>query len=159
MSMKKSKLDNPRLKDSVIKQLAVGTPQREIAEQVGLDRSQISRFANKQDVKKFIEQEQMRLLDVVPDAVESVMELIRDFKDTPKENTGQRKLIYKAISDVLKSVGLFTTPVQSQTLINIYDDASQTIFSPEVLEILRNHHSDIIDVDLGFDQNEMENNT
>jgi len=71
---KKSKLDQPVIKDkdNVIKQLAVGVPQQVIAQQVSIDRSTVSRFKNREDIRPFIEQEQMNLLEVVPDAVENV---------------------------------------------------------------------------------------
>ena len=144
------KLDNPIIKESVIKQLAVGTPQKEIAKQVELHQSQISRFANREDVRVLIEQEQLKLLDVVPDAVECVIDLVREFKDTPKDKIQQRKLIYKAISDVLKSVGLFATPIQSQTLVNIYNDNRTDVYSPEVLALL-SKTDDVFDIDLGLD--------
>lgn len=77
-------------------------------------------------------------MDVVPDAVECVIDLVREFKNTPREKIQQRKLIYKAISDVLKSVGLFATPLQSQTLVNIYNDNRMEVLSTEVLDILAN---------------------
>lgn len=53
----RSKLDNPTIRDSVIKQLATGTSQKEIARQVDLNQSQISQFANKENVRTLIEQE------------------------------------------------------------------------------------------------------
>jgi len=152
----KSRLDNPTIRGSVIKQLAIGTSQQEIARQVELNQSQVSRFANRQEVKVLIEQEQLKLLDVVPDAVECVIDLVREFKDTPKDKIQQRKLIYKAISDVLKSVGLFATPMQSQTLVNIYNDQSVNVLAPEVLDILSKHGIErhVIDIDLGLDVRE-----
>lgn len=146
--MRKSKLDNPAIKDSLIKQLAVGTPQKEIAKQVGLDRSQISRFANRKDIKPFIEQEQLKLVEVVPDAVENVKTLVKGMKDIPDGENKKRELSYKATSDVLKSVGLFTTPIHSQTLVNIYNDNRETIISPEVLDLLQARQGDVIDIDL-----------
>jgi predicted XRE-type DNA-binding protein len=48
--VKKSKLDNPYIKEKVIKQLAVGESQNKIAEQVGLNQSQVSRFKNREDI-------------------------------------------------------------------------------------------------------------
>jgi len=144
--MKKSKLDNPVIKESVIKQIAVGVPQKEIAKQVGLDRSQISRFSNRKDIKPFIEHEQLRLVEVVPDAVENVKNLVRGMKDIPEGENKRRELSYKATSDVLKSVGLLATPVHSQTLVNIYNNNSDIHFAPEVMEILKRHlHENIPD--------------
>ncbi len=76
--MRKSKLEIPHIKEQVIKRLAVGENKKSIAKDVGLHRSQISRFANREDIKSFIEQEQMKLVEFVPDAVENVKELVID---------------------------------------------------------------------------------
>ena len=136
--MKKSKLENPKIKEAVVKQLAVRTSQTVIAEQVGLSQSSISRFANKEDVRTFIEQEQFKLVEVVPDAVENVKSLVKEMKKIPKKENKRRELSYKASTDVLKSVGLLPTPVQSQTLVNIYQDNKQLI-TPLIRKLLDEH--------------------
>ena len=144
---KQSKLDHPAIKDNVIKQLAVGVPQNVIARQVGIDRSAVSRFKNREDIRPFIEQEQMKLLEVVPDAVENVKELVKDMKGLDKKDYKGRELSYKASADVLKSVGLLPTPVQSQTLINIFNAEAAACLSPEVLRILKKLDEDrVIDI-------------
>ena len=81
--MKKSKLDRPPTKVEVIKRLAVGESQSSIAEEVGLNRSAVNRFAKREDIRPFIEREQMKLVEAVPDAVENVKELVRDMKNIP----------------------------------------------------------------------------
>ena len=130
--MRRSKLDTPHIKKEVIKRLAVGEPQNSVAKDVGLDQSQVSRFSRREDIQAFIEQEQKRLLDVVPDAVENVMSLVREFKNIPAKETKRRELSYKASTDVLKSVGLLPTPVQSQTLVNIC--STKNVFMSPVME-------------------------
>ena len=75
-AMKRSKLDIPHIKKDVIRRLAVGESQGSIAKDVGLSQSQISRFARREDIKPFIENEQMRLIGKVPDAVDYVKSLI-----------------------------------------------------------------------------------
>lgn len=47
--MKRSKLDVSHIKKEVIRRLAVGESQRSIAKDVGVDHSQISRFARRED--------------------------------------------------------------------------------------------------------------
>ena len=61
--MKKSKLDNPHIKQEVVKRLAVGESQNAIAQDFGLNKSQVCRFAKREDIRPFIEQEQMNLLE------------------------------------------------------------------------------------------------
>jgi len=136
--MRKSKLDTPHIKKEVIKRLAVGESQSSIANSVGLDQSQVSRFSSREDIRAFIEEEQKKLLEVVPDAVGNVMSLVREMKDIPAKDTKRRELSYKASTDVLKSVGLLPTPLQSQTLVKIY--SSQNVFmSPVMAEALKKY--------------------
>lgn len=142
--MKKSKLDTPHIKEQVVKQLAVGESQNSIAREMGLHQSQISRFANREDIKALIEQEQRRLLEVVPDAVENVKSLVREMKTIPKKDIKSRELSYKASKDVLKSVGLLPTPIQSQTFINLYQH-NQTALNPIILELLGKNSEKAID--------------
>jgi predicted transcriptional regulator len=133
--MKKSKLDIPHIREKVVKELAVGKSQNVIAKDVGLNQSSVSRFANRDDIRALIEQEQAKLLDCVPDAVQNVKDLVREMRDIPKKDTKRRELSYKASKDVLKSVGLLPTPIQSQTLVNLYQD-NKTLISPFIQELL-----------------------
>jgi predicted transcriptional regulator len=133
--MKKSKLDIPHIREKVVKELAVGKSQNVIAKDVGLNQSSVSRFANRDDIRALIEQEQAKLLDCVPDAVQNVKDLVREMRDIPKKDTKRRELSYKASKDVLKSVGLLPTPIQSQTFVNLYQD-NKTVISPFIQELL-----------------------
>ena len=133
--MKKSKLDTPHIKAQIVKQLAVGESQNSLAREMSLDQSQISRFANREDINALIEQEQVRLTECVPDAVENVKSLVTGMKDIPKKDTKERELAYKATKDVLKSVGIFPSPIQSQTFINLTQQNTQ-ILSPNVMKVL-----------------------
>ncbi|MGE5254140.1 MAG: helix-turn-helix domain-containing protein, partial [Planctomycetaceae bacterium] len=94
--MKTSKLDIPHIRQEVVKRLAVGQTQADIARDFGLHRSQVSRFAKRADTRQFIEAEQMKLLEAVPDAVENVKGLVREMKDIPKGDTKRRELSYRA---------------------------------------------------------------
>jgi hypothetical protein len=133
--VRKSKLDNPHIKQGVVQRLAVGERPKSIAKDVGLSPSQIYRFAKREDIKPFIEQEQIRLLEVVPDAVENVKELVREMKNIPKKDVKRRELSYKASLDTLKAVGIMPSPVQSQIITNIYQQTSFTI-SPVIRALL-----------------------
>jgi hypothetical protein len=70
--MKRSKLDTPHTRQEVIKRLAVGENKAAIAQDFGLHRSQVCRFAKREDIRPFIEKEQLKLLEAVPDAVQNV---------------------------------------------------------------------------------------
>ena len=64
-----STLDRLPVKQEVIHKLAVGETQTSIAKQIGVDQSTISRFANKDEAQKLIEEEQLKLVEVLPDGV------------------------------------------------------------------------------------------
>lgn len=147
--MRKSKLDAPHIKAQVVKQLASGESQNSIAKETGLNQSQISRWSNKGDIIALIEQEQERLLKVVPDAVENMKDLVKEMKSIPKKDIKRRELSYKATKDVLKSVGLLPTPVQSQVFINLYQQ--NTALSPIILQLLAKC-SEMPDIEQDVDQ-------
>ncbi len=106
-------------KKNVVQRLAVGESQRSVTKEVGIDHSQISRFSNREDIRAIIEEEQIRLAEFVPDAVENVKELVREMKKIPKKDIRRLELSYKASLDTLKSVGIMPSPVQSQVMTNI----------------------------------------
>ena len=134
--VKKSKLDRPHIKKQVIQRLALGESQMSIAKDVGLDRSQVSRFARREDVKAFIEEEQMKLVEAVPDAVENVKQLVREMPNIPKKDIKSRELSYKASHDILKAVGIMPTPVQSQFIVNL-NKQTNIYQDPLVKELLQ----------------------
>ena len=116
------KLDNPQTRVEVIQRLSCGESQHSIAKLIGIDQSGISRFASKEEIKRLIEQERFRLVEVVPDAVQNVKDLVVGMKDIPKHEVKQRELAYKATRDVLKSVGIFPSPSFN---FNTYNDNRQ----------------------------------
>ncbi len=141
--MKKSKLDNPHIRQEVVKRLAVGESKAAIARDFGLHRSSVSRFAKREDIRPFIEQEQMKLVEAVPDAVENVKELIREMKDIPKGDTKRRELSYRASLDTLKAVGIMPSPVQSQVITTIYNEQRNQIIAPAVWELINKFAADL----------------
>jgi uncharacterized protein YjiS (DUF1127 family) len=144
--MKKSKLDSPHIKAEVIKRIAVGESQSRIAGDVGLHRSQVSRFARREDIKPFIEQEQLKLLEAVPDAVENLRGLVRGMKNIPAKETKRRELAYKASNDLLKAVGIMPAQTQAPLIKNIYND-NRLIISPIVMELLSKHCNQVLNLD------------
>ncbi len=102
-----SKLDKLPVKQEVIHKLAVGEPQTSIAEQVGVDQSTISRFANEEKVRQLIEIERGKLVEALPNAVQNVKDLVEEMNDIPKDDVKRRELSYKATKDVLKATNVF----------------------------------------------------
>ncbi len=130
--MRKSKLDTAPTRREVMKRLAVGENKAAIARDFGLHRSDVSRFAKREDILPLIEHEQMKLVEAVPDAVENVKELVREMKDIPKGDTKRRELSYRASLDTLKAVGIMPSPIQSQVITTIYNDQRNQVIAPVV---------------------------
>ena len=130
--MRHSKLDAPKIKEQVVKELAVGKSQNAISKEVGLNQSSVCRFANREDISKRIEQEKHRLIDAVPDAVDNIKGLVQEMKNLPQSDIKGRELSYKASKDVLKAVGLLPSPI-NQTLINIQN---RPILSENIMRLL-----------------------
>ena len=130
-----SKLNKLPVKQKVIHKLAVGESQTSIAEQIGVDQSTISRFANEDEAIKAIEEEKLKLAEVIPDAVQNVKDLVEEMKGIPKDDIKRRELSYKATKDVLKATNVFPSP---QYAHNIYNDNSQnnTIITPAFQKFL-----------------------
>ena len=136
------KLDH--VKDKVVKSLAVGEPQTIIAGQVGVDQSTISRFANEKEARVAIEEEKLKLAEVIPDAVQNVKDLVEEMKGIPKDDIKRRELSYKASKDVLKATNVFPSPQFAHNIFN--DNRKQTqIISPNVLTLLSDHFKSLID--------------
>ena len=124
-----SKLNKLPVKQEVIHKLAVGEPQSSIAEQVGVNQSTISRFANKDEAQVLIEEEKLKLVEVLPDAVQNVKDLVEEMKDIPKDDIKRRELSYKATTDVLKATNVFPSPQYAHNIYN--DNSQQIIITPE----------------------------
>ncbi len=128
-----SKLNKLPVKNEVIHQLAIGETQTNIAKQVGVDRSQISRFTKEDKNIQLIEEEREKLVRVLPDAVENVKTLVEGMKDVPEDNIKKLELCYKASKDTLKATGLFPSP---QFAHNIYNDnRTQTVVEPSIMKL------------------------
>ncbi len=124
-----SKLDKLPVKQEVIHKLAIGEPQTSIAWQVGVNQSTISRFANKDEAQILFEEEQLKLVEVLPDAVQNVKDLVEEMKGIPKDDIKRRELSYKATKDVLKATNVFPSPQYAHNIYN--DNRQQTLITQE----------------------------
>ena len=74
-------LNNPQTRVEIIQRLACGESQNSISKLVGVSQQQICRIANKEDIKRCIEQEKARLVEIVPDAVQNVKDLVTGMRN------------------------------------------------------------------------------
>jgi len=129
----KGKINNNRKK--IVRDLAAGKNQADIAKEIGIVPSSICRFAKREDVKREVEIEALRLLEALPDAVGNVKGLVQGMKDIPLKDYKNSELGYKASLRVLESAGIVHTPAQNQTMINIFND-NRVQVSPIIQKLL-----------------------
>ena len=115
--MKTSKLE-PK-KDYIAGALVAGIPQEDIARELRVNQSTISRFSSKEEIKTVIEAETKNLLEALPDAVENVKTLVRGMKDLPISESKARELALKASFRVLETGGVLNSSSPSQVVLNI----------------------------------------
>ncbi len=127
--MKQSKLERPHLKKKVIQELAIGTTKTAISKEVGLTRSAVSRFSSREDIRESVRSETCRLLKVVPDAVDNVMNLVKMGKN-PNLEFKDKELSYKASVRVLEAVSILNSSCPSVQVINFIKDNQHEVPEP-----------------------------
>jgi hypothetical protein len=144
------KLERNRTK--VIRDLASGRPQAEIARDIGIHPASVCRFAQQDNVKEAVKQEAMRLLEALPDAVQNVKDLIQEMRNLPREDYKSRELSYKASVKVLESAGIVNSQAQNQVMVNIFNN-NQTLISPAIqtfiTKLIGNLPEDPLDIEQG----------
>ncbi len=111
--MEKSK----KVKMEIAKALAGKVSQQKIADQLEVSQSTISRLANKDDVKAMIEEETIRLLGSVPQAIDNIADLINEMPQMT--SVKEKELGYKASRKVLEAAGILNSATSSLSLTNI----------------------------------------
>ena len=135
--MRKSKLDYPHIKQEVVKRLAVGEKPKSISRDVGLSQSQVYRFARREDIRALIEQEHMKLMVHVPDAVKKVGSLVEGMGKAKDKD--ERRLCYEASREVLKIAGILPTATQSTFIQQVYRQQDNPFLSPFIQELMNEH--------------------
>jgi len=147
--------------------LIEGRPQREIAEKTGMCQSTVSAIKNKDGIRELIEQAQQKIIDKGLDQVinnqlrkialgktilskkHSEDNIITHEIPTIEDKT-LLELADKAENRLMQSVGLAPSYSQSNAFLQIINN-NQAVLSPEVLDLLRVASGDVIDVELGFE--------
>jgi len=136
--MGKRKLKDLKTEKKVITALALGKPQKEIAKEVGVSQQAISAFKNRDDIKPLLEKQIFRLVELAPDAMDNVQEVVKDkIKKIPKNDIKRREFVTQTSIEVLKGVAVLPSNIQNQTIINL--SQNNCILTPRVLELLRAH--------------------
>ena len=154
--MGKKVLESKEVRAAIAKALVGGQSQKVIAQSLGVSQPTISRLVKQEDVKALVEKECLNLLEVLPDAVGNLRDLVREMKDIPKKEIRRRELSFKASLDVLKVGGLIPTPIQSQVIQNFLN-VGTNIISPVIDRILREvayRESSLPPIEMNFEEKE-----
>jgi len=136
--VKKSALDVPETKKSVVQMLAMGKSQAAVARYSNMSESQISRFANRDDIKRMISEESYRLMDCLPDAVQNLTDLVKGMRNLGANDHKNRDLSYRASLKVLETAGV--TPVAGQvSQVTTILQQNNVDLSPAVEKLLMLH--------------------
>lgn len=106
-----------KVKMEIAKALAGKVSQQKIADQLGVSQSTISRLASRDDVKAMIEQETIRLLGSVPQAVDNIADLVNEMPQMT--SVKEKELAFKASRKVLEAAGILNSASPSLSVVNI----------------------------------------
>ena len=103
-----------------------GDSMSQIAEQVGISKSQVCKVLSSPDVKAKVEAGLQAIVDLIPDATSVVRNTLRD-SDNPA-------LQFKAAEKVMDITGICGGSTQNVLIQQIYNDNRTTSIDPEVLQ-------------------------
>ncbi len=122
---------------------ARGMSYREIGGEVSLGKSRVAAICKRDDVRTVIEQEQKRLVSLVPSAVDNYKSWIGQGSITRDKDL--RDISFKASTKVLESAGLLAGNA-SIMIQNVYNDNKQ-IISPVIMQLLGEFSKKLSDFD------------
>ena len=124
------------------KMRAAGMPYQAIGDAVGLGKSRVAVICERDDVKAIIENEQKRLVSLVPSAVDNYKTWI--MRGSTTNNKDEREVAYKASTKVLESTGILNGA--PSTLVQILYNDNKTIISPVIMGLLKDFTSKIAEI-------------
>lgn len=136
------------IRDDLANAEVMGTALSSVGRKYGLSRQRVSQIAKGDDMVPFIERAQMRLLAVLPCAVDNTKKLVEGMDRWKESDSKNRQLSYDASKLVMQAGGIVPTSSQTTVVTNILNQAN-IVPSPQVMEILRLHgkaQDDFMDV-------------
>lgn len=114
------KLSSPQQTKRAVGLLAAGHSEREVARAMGCHQSSVQGFKKKN--KELIEKEQQRFLEVMPTAVDTAINLIREYND-PKKRAKLTHLVqghaHVHTMEALRTFGIYQSTGQPQIIENL----------------------------------------
>lgn len=139
--------------------LATGASQADVARELGVNRSTVCRWTQKEEVRARIEAEAQRLLEALPDVVEqtkrdlATANHLSRFIAGEEGATNQTRLTnpdhqlrflegaYRKQADLLRAAGVFASPAPSIVVQQVFNDNRTQVLSPTVVQVLGQHLS------------------
>lgn len=113
--MKTTRLEAPHIKGQIITRVVAGNSNSAIARDLGVAHTTVGRYLQKEDVQELINQESLRLMEVVPDAIENLKGLVRGMSSLDEKDNKGRELAFKASQRVLEAAGILSTGAPAPT--------------------------------------------
>lgn len=138
--------DNPQraIRDNTIaNHRLAGKTYWQIAQKMGCSKGTVQTVLNDEEIKDVLLTGQREMARMVPKAVDNYNSLLKSTDEKIQHNVSK---------DVLQINRIMPSHTVNQFITNIFDQ-SQTIYSSEVLGLIggNDQHDDIVDVDLGLD--------
>jgi hypothetical protein len=135
---------NKKAEKKAAQMLAAGATLGKVGQAVGVSESRVCRWANKDESREWIEREQRRYLELVPDAIDYSNKLIKAgnaeaAKIGDDDNVPDYKLLeiaQRETESVKKSAGILPSHTNSMIINNIYNDNRGAMLVPSVQSLL-----------------------
>ena len=146
-----------------IQLLATGANQAEVAREIGVNRSTVCRWTQKEEVRAKIEAEAQRFLESLPDTVEQIKRDLSTANQLSKFIAGEEgaenrtrltnpdhqlrflENAYRKQGDLLRAAGILSSPAPSIVVQQVFNDNRTQVLSPTVIQVLGDHLKGLFD--------------
>ena len=125
---------------------AAGTSLKEIAKNINVHESTISRRLNTQEMQEMLEREREEFLKCVPQARQNLQKLVMDHDDLPADSQDKQRA-WKTSIEIARAAGMLPSHAPSIYIQTLYQDNSTTVLAPEVSQFLDHYTDDVIEVE------------
>jgi hypothetical protein len=133
-----------RIQNKMVHMLADGNSQQVIADKIGVERKTINRWANREDIRRKVEEQAARLVECLPEAVDLSRKVISAGNKEADRLGVEGKEPDKSVIDmalkegnrIQQSVGIAPSHTPSIVIGAIYNDNSQNVVLPQVQGLL-----------------------
>ena len=141
----KAKRARTKVRDmGIVKDRVAGKKVSEIAREVGLTPAGVSKVLNRDDIRKMLEREYLKLANAVPEVTEKIIGAASEF--SKDQESDDKKISWEANKLIAQAHGLLPTSSQSvvhQTFIN---NQVNQIIPPVIAELAAKHFGGFVNM-------------